>query len=227
MCVTLQGEEGSHAAHAVPGEASEGGSPVHRVSFSISMDISALSGAGSNVEIVPISEALLQPAHAQLAPSGVKVRAATQPKQPSMAPSADSIEEESRAADAEPAAESGRRSNKLLPAEQDAASAAATDTVGTAHDGTGCTGDDSSQCREVEEQQVQRPAGIEQGTHASKEGISMVPSPSEEEVARSILDDLRYGRLTGSDDSLADDAAVPDVDRSSNPGTTLSIAQTL
>ena len=38
---------------------------MHRVSFAISMDISALSGTSSNVEIVPMAETLIHPAHAQ------------------------------------------------------------------------------------------------------------------------------------------------------------------
>ena len=61
----LQGGEWSHAAGTPCGDASESASPVHRVSFAISMDISALSGTSSNVEIVPVTETL-QPAHAQL-----------------------------------------------------------------------------------------------------------------------------------------------------------------
>ena len=65
----LQGGEWSHASDAPCGDASESASPVHRVSFAISMDISALSGTSSNVEIVPMTETLIHPAHAQLCPS--------------------------------------------------------------------------------------------------------------------------------------------------------------
>ena len=57
----LQGGEWSHAVDAPGGDVSESTSPVHRVSFAISMDISALSGTSSNVEIVPMAETLIQP----------------------------------------------------------------------------------------------------------------------------------------------------------------------
>ena len=48
-------------------------SPVHRVSFAISMDISALSGTSSNVEIVPVAETVIQPAHSQLSRPSMSV----------------------------------------------------------------------------------------------------------------------------------------------------------
>ena len=62
----LQGGEWEQAAGVPGGDVSESTSPVHRVSFAISMDISALSGTSSNVEIMPMAETLIHPAHAQL-----------------------------------------------------------------------------------------------------------------------------------------------------------------
>ena len=67
MCaVCLQGGEWSHAADDAGGNLSESISPVHRVSFAISMDISALSGTSSHVEVMPMRETRILPAHAQL-----------------------------------------------------------------------------------------------------------------------------------------------------------------
>lgn len=74
MCaVCLQDGEWTHAADDPGGNLSESILPVHRVSFAISMDISALSGTSSHVEIMPVTENIVLPAHAQLCRSSSSI----------------------------------------------------------------------------------------------------------------------------------------------------------
>ena len=184
----LQGEGCSRAAPTADAEASEGGSPVHRVSFAISMDISTLSGISSNVEITPIPDTLPAAAHAE------QECAENDREDPN------SVEDTCGPIDTEQAA-----ANDYL-------AAATESTAGHAHDTRSGTSQRDS--AEVEE----GPTGYKQSVCSAQQDVSTDPSNSEQDSALAMLPQVQSEAFTGSTAAVEDGISGPDEERSSEAG---------
>ena len=176
----LQGEGCSRAAPTADAEASEGGSPVHRVSFAISMDISTLSGISSNVEITPIPDTLPAAAHAQ------QVWAANDREDPITA---------------EDTCESTGTEQAAANVHQAAASDSPADHAHDTHSGT--SQQDSAELEEG-------PKIHEQSVRSAQQDVSPNPSNSEQDSGLAILPHVQSETLTGSTAAVEDGMSGPD-----------------
>lgn len=176
----LQGVGCSRPANATDTEASESASPVHRVSFAISMDISTLSGISSNVEITPIPDTLPTDAHRR------QLWAENNREDPITA------EDNCGLTDTEQAAANVHQ-------------AAATDSPADhAHDTHSRTSQQDS--AELEE----GPRIHEQSVRSAQQDVSPNPSNSEQDSALAILPHVQSETLTGSTAAVEDGMSGPD-----------------
>jgi hypothetical protein len=194
----MQGGEDSQAAPA-PDGASGSLSPIHRLSFAISVDISALSGASSNVEITPMGETLTQPTLAQLLRSNVIATKVEEIGQDEV------LREDS---DATTASDSSRadiiEQVTAVSPQPDIALASSVETLNaTPESAQGMTTADSAStqrslhtsARERASQQSQQQQRHQwqslDGTHLDMHAhMAATPSPSEEEVPRAMLQEF-------------------------------------
>ena len=185
----LQGEGCNRPATAdADAEAPESASPVHRVSFAISMDISTLSGISSNVEITPISDTHPAAACAQ------QMWAEISREDPITA------EDSCGLTDTEQAAVTFHLA------------AASESTADHAHDTTAETFQQDS--AEVEE----GPGTHKQSARWPEQDVSSAFSNGKQVSALAILPQLRSEPLTGSTAAVEDDMLGPDEERANEAG---------
>ena len=199
----MQGGEDSQAAPAAD-KASESVSPIHRLSFAISMDISTLSGASSNVEITPMGEALTQTtlAHAQLPRSNIiatkgeeigqdevlrEESDATEASDSSRANSTEHITAAAVSPQLDTALTSSAETLNATPEwAQGMTTADSASTQRSLH-----TGSRESASQQSQQQQQQHQQQSLDGTHLDMHAhMAATPIPSEEEVARAVLQEF-------------------------------------
>ena len=196
----MQGGEDSQAAPP-PDGASGSVSPIHRLSFAISVDISALSGASSNVEITPMGETLTQPTLAQLLRSNIIATKVEEIGQDEV------LREES---DATTASDSSRaditEQITAVSPQPDIAPASSAETLDTTPESaqgmttadsastqrslqlhTGARERASQQSQQQRRHQWQSLDGMHLDMHAH---MAATPTPSEEELARAMLQEF-------------------------------------
>lgn len=210
----MQGEEDSQAAPAADG-ASESVSPIHRLSFAISMDISTLSGASSNVEITPVGEGLMQPTLAQLPRSNIiatkaegkgqdevlcENSGATEASDSSRANSTEQITAVSPQPDTA-LASSAQTLNATPESAQGMTTADGAPSQSSLHTGTREGASQQFQQEQQHQEQSLDRARLDMHAH-----MAATPSPSEEEVARAMLQEFTN---ESQEDSLAVSAGLP------------------
>ena len=185
----LQGEGGDRPAAAADAEASESSSPVHRVSFAISMDISTLSGISSNVEISPIPDTLPLAAHAQQPWTGYNRE------------DPDTAEDNHGPTDTEQAA-----ANAHL-------AAAAESTAGHVHDAHSETSqqEDSAEVQEG-------PEPHKESARWAQQDVSPIPSNSKQDPAVATLPQSQSELLTGSAAAVEGVLPRPDEEHATEAG---------
>ena len=188
LMLRLQGEGRNRPAIVADAEASESGSPVHRMSFAISMDISTLSGISSNVEISPLPDTLPTDArHRQLWAENNREDPIT-------------AEDNCGPIDTEQAAAN---------AHQAAATGSTADHVHDTHSGT--SQQDSADAEEG-------PRIHEQSVRSAQQDVSTDPSNSEQDSALAVLPHVQDEALTGSTAAVEDGMSGPDEERASEAG---------
>ena len=213
----MQGEEDSQAAPAADG-ASESVSPIQRLSFAISMDISTLSGASSNVEITPMGEGLMQPTGstlAQLPRSNITVTkaegsgrdevlceksGATEASDSSQANSTEQITAVSPQPDTA-LASSAQTLNATPESAQGMTTADGASSQSSLHTGTREGASQEFQQEQQHQEQSLDRARLDMHAH-----MAATPSPNEEEVARAMLQEFTN---ESQEDSLAASAGLP------------------
>ena len=210
----MQGEEDSQAAPAADG-ASESVSPIHRLSFAISMDISTLSGASSNVEITPMGEGLMQPTLAQLPRSNIiapiaegngqdevlcEKYGATEASDSSWANSTEQITAVSLQPDTA-LASSAQTLSATPESAQGMTTADGASTRSSLHTGARESAPQQSQQEQQPQEQSLSRTRLDMHAH-----MAATPSPSEEEVARALLQEFTN---ESQEDSLAASAGLP------------------
>ena len=184
----LQGEGCNRPATAADAEASASSSPVHRVSFAISMDISTLSGISSNVEITPIPDTLPTDAHHR------QLWAEDSREDPITA-------------------ESNRGPTDTEQAAANAHQAAATEsTADHAHD----THSETSQQNSTEVQEW--PGIQRQSTCWAQQDVSPKPSNSKHDSALAVLPHVQSEALTGSTAAVEEGMSSTDEEHTSEAG---------